>query len=267
MNTECFVEVKPGGDIMYFVDGVIDSSRYYVLRLQDRASTRSVLMGIGFRERDTAFDFKNALNDYVRYVDRMATAEKARLIRAESGDTDEKNNSGISITNDSKNDGKVSNTNSTAVISLSLHRDMSIPLGEKIRIKCKSKSLQTKGDHDSGTVATSSNCEKELKGPKNCMETEYLIIGHNNRETDSTNILSSGSHSSPKGKYFLAPPPSIEQSMDPIFSASFIPSVPSEIFVEDKEEENKRAEDKENFIDKGEEEEEEWGDFGSAAIV
>ena len=65
--------------------------------------------------------------------------------------------------------------------------------------------------------------------------------------------------------------------MDPIFSASFIPSVPSEIFdedkeeenkrAEDKEEENKRAEDKENFKDKGEEEEEEWGDFGSAAII
>ena len=33
-------------------------------------------MGIGFREREAAFDFKNCLNEYVRYVERMALAAK-----------------------------------------------------------------------------------------------------------------------------------------------------------------------------------------------
>jgi hypothetical protein len=45
-HTECFIEVKPGEDITYFLDAVIDSSRYYVLRLKDRSSDRQLLMGI-----------------------------------------------------------------------------------------------------------------------------------------------------------------------------------------------------------------------------
>lgn len=71
---ECPIEVQPKGDIIAFVDGVIDSSRYYVVRIQDRASSRTTMIGIGFRDREVAFDFKNALNEYVRYVDRMARA-------------------------------------------------------------------------------------------------------------------------------------------------------------------------------------------------
>lgn len=73
---ECPIEVKPKGDITAFVDAVIDSSRYYVLKIKDPKTSRSTLIGCGFRERDVAFDFKNALNDYVRYVDRMALAEE-----------------------------------------------------------------------------------------------------------------------------------------------------------------------------------------------
>jgi hypothetical protein len=45
-------------------------------RIKDPANpNRFATLGIGFRERDTALDFKQALNDYVRYVDRMAAAE------------------------------------------------------------------------------------------------------------------------------------------------------------------------------------------------
>jgi hypothetical protein len=45
-------------------------------RIKDPSSTRTMHLGIGFRERDTAFDFKNALNEFVRYIDRMSTAEE-----------------------------------------------------------------------------------------------------------------------------------------------------------------------------------------------
>ena len=75
---ECPVEVVPKGDVTAFVDGVIDSSRYYVLRIKDPASTRTTLLGIGFRDREVAFDFKSVLNEYVRYVDRMDAAKKNR---------------------------------------------------------------------------------------------------------------------------------------------------------------------------------------------
>jgi hypothetical protein len=32
------------------------------------------MLGVGFRERESAFDFKSVLNDYIRYVDRMEMA-------------------------------------------------------------------------------------------------------------------------------------------------------------------------------------------------
>lgn len=73
---ECPIQIEPKGDLTPFVDGVADSSRYFVIRIKDPSSSRSVSLGIGFRERETAFDFKSSLNEYVRYIDRMATAEE-----------------------------------------------------------------------------------------------------------------------------------------------------------------------------------------------
>jgi hypothetical protein len=43
---------------------------------EDPKSTRTTLLGIGFREREQAFDFKNILNEYVRYVNRMDVASQ-----------------------------------------------------------------------------------------------------------------------------------------------------------------------------------------------
>jgi adaptin ear-binding coat-associated protein 1/2 len=79
--------VAPHGDVTSFVDSVIDSSRYYVLRIKDPASSRTTLLGIGFREREVAFDFKSVLNEYVRYVDRMDDAKKLAERRAAGDDS------------------------------------------------------------------------------------------------------------------------------------------------------------------------------------
>ncbi len=52
---------------------------------QDPNSTRTTLLGIGFREREQAFDFKNILNDYVRYVNRMNLASQMAALVVEDG--------------------------------------------------------------------------------------------------------------------------------------------------------------------------------------
>ncbi|KAK7236737.1 endocytosis associated protein, partial [Aureococcus anophagefferens] len=56
------------------VDDVVDSSRYFVLRLED-AKKRKAYLGLGFRERDVAYDFKATLCDFKRSVDREEKAE------------------------------------------------------------------------------------------------------------------------------------------------------------------------------------------------
>jgi hypothetical protein len=58
-------------------------------RIKDPASQRSVSIGIGFRERETAFDFKSSLNEYVRYVDRMSTANEMSKNQADLEGEDE----------------------------------------------------------------------------------------------------------------------------------------------------------------------------------
>lgn len=47
-----------------------------LIPVQDPKSTRTTLLGVGFREREQAFDFKNTLNDYVRYISRMDLASQ-----------------------------------------------------------------------------------------------------------------------------------------------------------------------------------------------
>jgi hypothetical protein len=66
------------------IEPVVDSSRYFVLRVADEASGRHAFLGLGFRSRDAASDFKMALADHERAVGR--SAEAARRHAAAEGE-------------------------------------------------------------------------------------------------------------------------------------------------------------------------------------
>ncbi|KNC55963.1 adaptin ear-binding coat-associated protein 2 [Thecamonas trahens ATCC 50062] len=61
------------------VEPAIDSSRYFVLRIVDAASGKHAFIGIGFQDRNHAFDFNLTLNDHKSWVEnkkKIATAPR-----------------------------------------------------------------------------------------------------------------------------------------------------------------------------------------------
>lgn len=60
------------------VEPVIDSSRYFVLRVEDEATRRHAFLGLGFRERDAASDFKLAVQEHQHSLNRDKAAAAAR---------------------------------------------------------------------------------------------------------------------------------------------------------------------------------------------
>ncbi|CAK9197216.1 unnamed protein product [Sphagnum jensenii] len=60
------------------VEAVIDSSRFFVLRIEDTSSVsnKHAFIGLGFRERPQAYDFQAALFDHVKYMNKKKEAEE-----------------------------------------------------------------------------------------------------------------------------------------------------------------------------------------------
>eukprot|EP01059_Diplonema_ambulator_P001750 TRINITY_DN11475_c0_g1_i1.p1 TRINITY_DN11475_c0_g1~~TRINITY_DN11475_c0_g1_i1.p1 ORF type:complete len:251 (+),score=65.29 TRINITY_DN11475_c0_g1_i1:51-755(+) len=56
--------IQSGANAPKSIIPVIDSSRYFVLRIEDQG--RHAHIGIGFKDRDEAFDFKVAITDHKR---------------------------------------------------------------------------------------------------------------------------------------------------------------------------------------------------------
>lgn len=60
------------------VETVIDSSRYFVLRIEENIGgrPRHAFIGLGFRERTEAYDFQAALHDHMKYLNKKKEAEE-----------------------------------------------------------------------------------------------------------------------------------------------------------------------------------------------
>lgn len=68
----CPVDVHPGAAI----EPVLDSSRYFVIRLQDDAG-RNAFVGLGFSDRSDAFDLNVSLQEHFKQLRHEEDAERA----------------------------------------------------------------------------------------------------------------------------------------------------------------------------------------------
>jgi len=68
------------------VEAVTDSSRYFVLRIENQG--KHAFVGLGFAERNEAFDFNVALQDHKKYLRNKAEAAAAQTARAKEPEVD-----------------------------------------------------------------------------------------------------------------------------------------------------------------------------------
>lgn len=62
----------------YWVNPVVDSSRYFAIRIKDSKTGREAFIGVGFRERTDATNFRMCLEDYIDSLKREERAEELR---------------------------------------------------------------------------------------------------------------------------------------------------------------------------------------------
>ncbi|KAL4528547.1 hypothetical protein Ndes2526B_g07328 [Nannochloris sp. 'desiccata'] len=77
---ELFAECPVTLPLFTCVEPVIDSSRYFVIRVVDRENgqSRHVFLGLGFREREEASNFNAALAEHQSYLERREAAVSMR---------------------------------------------------------------------------------------------------------------------------------------------------------------------------------------------
>ncbi|KAL0229885.1 hypothetical protein PCE1_003449 [Barthelona sp. PCE] len=92
-SKELLAEAPVTHPINICVERVIDSSRFYVLRIVDRASSRHAYVGLGFADRSASFEFMATITDNLQHSKNL----NKNNVELENQDFSLKSDSKISI--------------------------------------------------------------------------------------------------------------------------------------------------------------------------
>lgn len=108
-----------------YVEQVTDSSRNFVIRVEDPASGRHAFLGMGFAERGEAFDFNVAMSDHVRHCQRDTAIMAAQ--QGGGGNGGSRSGSG----------GAAALSNADAAVLYQPQKDLSLKEGQTIHVSVK----------------------------------------------------------------------------------------------------------------------------------
>lgn len=177
---------------------VKDSSRYFVVRVRDPQSGRTLSLGIGFRERSCAFDLFAALNDKLHSVQRqlgIKVSDDGQVTRTSGEDADDEKLN-LSAEEEARLDAEAAQRLAAAALQSSLPR---LAPGERMTVQ-----LQTRVQH----ASLLQNDQQDLG---------KSAADHASNSTSPISALASVPsipvRQSQSGMFALAPPPSADESL------------------------------------------------------
>ena len=184
---QCNIQLTPDLPMTHFCDAVVDSSRYFCVKIVDPSQGRSAHIGLGFRERDDASNFRMALQDYERSLQREQTAKEMQ----------DKYNNNNNNNHDSDNNDDDNDSDSQGKHPFALQQ------GEKIRVQIKghvTKEKQTKQTTLTTTTATTANHVLLLRIPPPPSATPPAISAPDLDMVEKTHTASSSYENEEDGK-------------------------------------------------------------------
>jgi len=160
------------------IESCKDSSRYFVVRVQDPKSRRVLPMGIGFRERQSAFDLSAVIGDRIKMVQRHQEIDKEQ----QQDELKSKQAAGTSST--------TSSSSSSDILSLT---DLNEALAHMQSTKRPSLDFGLK------------------EGQKLVLNSKFSKSGADEINSGAT-LASSARPKSSAGSFVLAPPPAVTPS-------------------------------------------------------
>lgn len=226
---QCHIQLELGGEKLtkpmeFWVEKVTDSSRYFVIRISDAQSGREAFIGMGFRERSDATNFKMSLQEYENAL-RKDQKAKANQSAYENIDSATNSQAGDNC------DDTTSPNNSFSKLSLKE--------GEKIHINIKGK------DGQSRTPKSSTHKEKSSTGKTGGLPPLLRKPPTPNKIPPPSSPVATSSDNPVKSSPFIIDTQNMEESSRNSLMYSSMKSVSSTFAV-------------------GELDDDEWGDFESS---
>ncbi|POM68687.1 Adaptin-like protein [Phytophthora palmivora] len=82
---QCPLQITRELTMDVYVHDCVDSSRYFMLRVEDEKSGRRAFVGIGFPDRTVAFNFKATVQDYAKYALRQLEVQQETEMKETAG--------------------------------------------------------------------------------------------------------------------------------------------------------------------------------------
>jgi len=130
---------SPKPQMEHWVEAVVDSSRYFVIRISDESTKREAHIGIGFRERNDAMNFKMSLNEYENAIRKECMVSDIQQQQQQQDDNLDGTTNTTTSTSSSEGDGANNDNDTTNSTSLPMVSNLSLKEGEKIHVNIKGK--------------------------------------------------------------------------------------------------------------------------------